>query len=71
MEAEKGQAFHNVSGPLDLLSEKAECVPYALFTPRAIHSPSRLMFLLTTLLFSFKSKTIRTRKPMVSLKYFC
>lgn len=39
MEAEKGQAFHNVSGPLDLLPERAECVPHALFIPRAIHSP--------------------------------
>lgn len=38
MEAEKGQAFHNISGPLDFFPEKAKCMPYALFMSRAIHS---------------------------------
>lgn len=41
MQAEKGQAFHNVNGPIDILLEKAECVPYALFAPIAVHSTTK------------------------------
>lgn len=38
MQAEKGQAFHDVNGHTDILLEKAECVPYTSFIPRAIYS---------------------------------